>query len=102
MFRQSALRRITVAAVAPTPLRVHVPRRLLFSRRNTRKSGRAVENLDIRRISEQAEEWQRNRRTFLWCGAIAGVVSFIYTAWKLKVELSKPVKLDASLPSSDP
>jgi hypothetical protein len=83
-------------------LRVHVPRRLLFSRGNTRRSGRAIENLDVRRISQQAEEWQRNRRTFLWCGAIAGVVSFIYTAWKLKVELSKPVKLDTSLPSSDP
>lgn len=102
MFRQSALRRISVAAVAPTPLRVYVPRRLLFSRRNTRRSGRAVENLDVRRISQRAEEWQRNRRTFLWCGTIAGVVSFIYTAWKLKVELSKPVKLDANLPSSDP
>ncbi|KAH6850480.1 chalcone-flavanone isomerase-domain-containing protein [Chaetomium sp. MPI-CAGE-AT-0009] len=102
MLRQSALRRITVAPVAAAPLRVHVPRRSLFSRRNARRSGRAVENLDIRRISAQSEEWHRNRRTFLWCGTIAGVLSFIYTAWKLKVELSKPVKLDANLPSSDP
>ncbi|KAH6641288.1 chalcone-flavanone isomerase-domain-containing protein [Chaetomium tenue] len=100
---RSTLRRITVAPGAPTPLRVHVPRRLLFSPRSTRRSGRAVEdNLDIRRISKQSEEWHRNRRTFLWCGVVAGVFSFIYTAWKLKVELSKPVKLDANLPSSNP
>ncbi|EAQ86183.1 hypothetical protein CHGG_07436 [Chaetomium globosum CBS 148.51] len=67
MFRQAALRRITVAPGAPTPLRVHVPRRLLFSPRSTRRSGRAVENnLDIRRMSKQSEEWHRNRRTFLW------------------------------------
>ncbi|KAK3297119.1 chalcone-flavanone isomerase-domain-containing protein [Chaetomium fimeti] len=102
-LRQTALRRITVAPVAAAPLRVHVPRRSLFSGKDTRRrSGRAVENLDIRRISAQSDEWHRNRRTFLWCGAIAGVLSFIYTAWKLKVELSKPVKLDANLPSSDP
>jgi len=102
MFRQSALRRVARPATAtPATIRVHVPRRTLFSRKQ-RASGRAVESLNIRRISEQTEQYHRNRRIFLWCGAIAGTVSFCYTAWKLKVELSKPVKLDSSLPSTDP
>ncbi|KAK4041286.1 chalcone-flavanone isomerase-domain-containing protein [Parachaetomium inaequale] len=102
MFRQTALRRIAGAPTTTAPFRAQVPRRTLFSRGNQRRSGRAVENLNIQRLSQQSEDWHRNRRTFLWCGTIAGVISFIYTAYKLKVELSKPNKLDTGLPSSDP
>ncbi|AEO63116.1 uncharacterized protein THITE_108165 [Thermothielavioides terrestris NRRL 8126] len=101
MLCQSASRRLARPTAAAS-FRPQVPRRTLFSRRTARTSGRPVENLDIRRLTEQSEEYYRNRRIFLWCGTIAGVVSFIYTAYKLKVELSKPVKLDSNLPSSNP
>ncbi|KAL2135329.1 hypothetical protein VTI74DRAFT_8982 [Chaetomium olivicolor] len=101
MLHQTAIRGLARQATA-TPFRTGIIlRRTLFSRRNTR-STRAVENLNLQRLSAQSEEYHRNRRTFLWCGAIAGVLSFIYTAYKLKVELSKPHKLDTGLPSADP
>ncbi|GAB1314756.1 Altered inheritance of mitochondria protein 18 mitochondrial [Madurella fahalii] len=101
MLRQSAIRRFARPAASPA-YRAHVPRRTFLSRRSDAASGRAVENLNIQRMSQQAEEYHRNRRIFLWCGTVAGVVSFIYTAYKLKQALSKPVKLDANLPSSNP
>ncbi|KAL2263518.1 hypothetical protein VTK26DRAFT_6419 [Humicola hyalothermophila] len=102
MIRQSVIRPLCRTPATAT-LRVHVPRRTFLSSRRSRPSGRAVENLNIRRLSEQAEEYHRNRQIFLWCGAIAGVISFIYTAYKLKRELEKkPVKADTKLPSSDP
>lgn len=101
MLRQLALRRLARPAASPA-FRAHVPRRTFLSRRSDATSGRAVENLNIRRMSQQAEEYHRNRRIFLWCGTVAGVISFIYTAYKLKQALSKPARLDANLPSSDP
>ncbi|KXX78794.1 Altered inheritance of mitochondria protein 18, mitochondrial [Madurella mycetomatis] len=101
MLRQLAARRLARPAASPA-FSAHVPRRTFLSRRSDATSGRAVENLNIRRMSQQAEEYHRNRRIFLWCGTVAGVVSFIYTAYKLKQALSKPARLDANLPSSDP
>ncbi|KAK4235635.1 chalcone-flavanone isomerase-domain-containing protein [Achaetomium macrosporum] len=100
MFRHSVLLRLARPARA-APFLAHAPRRTVFSRRAER-TGRAVENLNLQRLSQQSEEYHRNRRIFLWCGTIAGVVSFIYTAYKLKVELSKPAKFDANLTPSDP
>jgi hypothetical protein len=100
MLRQSAIRLARPPAVA-APFRTQVPHRTFFSRRG-RTSGRAVENLNLQRLSQKSENYHRNRRTFLWCGAIAGVVSFVWTAYKLKLELSKPIKADANLPPSDP
>ncbi|KAK4119169.1 chalcone isomerase [Parathielavia appendiculata] len=102
MFRHSTVRQLARPPTAANSLRVQVPRRTLFSRRSERSSGRAVENLNLRRLSQQSEEYHRNRRIFLWSGVVAGVISSIYTAWKLKVALSNPAKLDTSLPSSDP
>ncbi|KAL2195180.1 chalcone-flavanone isomerase-domain-containing protein [Corynascus similis CBS 632.67] len=103
MFRQPALRRITGAPGATRSLRAQVPRRTLFSRRNERRrSGRPVENLNIQQLAKQAEDWHRQRRIFLWSGAIAGILSTIYTAYKLKLALEKHHKLDSNLPSTDP
>ncbi|KAL2022405.1 hypothetical protein VTK56DRAFT_5472 [Thermocarpiscus australiensis] len=101
IIRQPVLRRIARPPASPA-FPIHVPRRTFLSRRSARTSGRPVENLNVRQLAEQAEAYHRNRRIFLWCGTIAGVISFIYTAYKLKRELSKPVKLDSNLPSSDP
>jgi hypothetical protein len=102
MFRHSAIRRLARPPTVTSAFQTPASRRTLFSSRNERRSGRAVENLNLQRLSQQSEEYHRNRRIFLWSGAIAGVISFIYTAWKLKVALSKPAKLDTNLPSSDP
>ncbi|KAK4153063.1 chalcone-flavanone isomerase-domain-containing protein [Chaetomidium leptoderma] len=102
MYRQSALRRLARPPTAAALFRPQVPRRTLFARRNESRSGRAVEGLNIRRLSEQSDEYHRNRRTFLWCGAVVGAVSFVYTGYKLAIELSKPVQSDANLPPSDP
>ena len=80
-----------------------IGRRTFVPQRLTKRSGRPVENLDVRRLSQESQDYQRNRRIFLVCGAVAGIVSFTLTAWKLKQELAKnPNKLDTSLPSNDP
>ncbi|KAL2268938.1 hypothetical protein VTJ83DRAFT_3784 [Remersonia thermophila] len=108
--RTAGLARSPAAAVTAAgshsslPALSWTPRRTLFNRRRRqeRLSGRAIETLDIQRMSEQAVNYHRNRRIFLWSGAIAGVVSFVYTAWKLKLELEKGHKLDSNLPASDP
>ncbi|AEO56653.1 hypothetical protein MYCTH_2314727 [Thermothelomyces thermophilus ATCC 42464] len=103
MFRPPALRRFAGTPAPIRPLQVVVPRRSIFSRRNDRRrSSRAVENLDIQRLAKEAEEWHRQRRIFLWSGAIAGVLSTIYTAYKLKLAIEREHKLDADLPSTDP
>jgi hypothetical protein len=102
MFRHSAVRRLARPPTTALPLQARVPHRTIFAQRNARRSRRPVENLNIHRIAEEAESYHRNRRVFLWSGAIAGAISFVYTAYKLTIELGKPVKADANLPSSDP
>jgi len=43
------------------------------------------------------------RRTFLAAGAVAGIISCIYTAWKIKKTLdNNPTRLDSGLPPTDP
>ncbi|KAK4096933.1 chalcone isomerase [Parathielavia hyrcaniae] len=101
MLRHPPVRRLARPLTAATAFRVQNPRRTLFSSRNERRSGRAVENLNLQRLSRQSEDYYRNRRIFLWSGTVAGFISFIYTAWKLKVALSNPTKLDTNLPSSE-
>ena len=92
-----------VARQVLRPLRVSVgsQRRAFLSPRSARMSGRATENLNINRLSQEAQDYHRNRRTFLISGAVAGLVSFIYTAYRLKLELSKPTKLDSNPTSTD-
>ncbi|KAH6626699.1 chalcone-flavanone isomerase-domain-containing protein [Chaetomium sp. MPI-SDFR-AT-0129] len=105
MLRQTTLRRATCSPTTAARLRTQAPHRTIFSRRDERmrrSSSRAVENIDIRRMTQQAQDWHRNRTIFLWSGAIAGVISAIYTAWKIKVVLDNPVKADSNLPPSDP
>ena len=99
MFRQPALRGLPRSITGSS---ISSGRRTLLSFRAERPSSRPAENLNVRRLAQRSEEYERNRRIFLWSGAVAGFISFVYTACKLKQELSKPVKLDSSLPSSDP
>lgn len=102
MFRQPVLRRLARPSNGSVcSSGTQVPRRA-FSLRTQRAPTRAVENLNIRKLAKKSYDYERNRRIFLWSGTIAGLVSFVYTAYRLQQELTKPVKLDSSLPSSDP
>ncbi|KAK1761958.1 chalcone-flavanone isomerase-domain-containing protein [Phialemonium atrogriseum] len=97
MFRRSALRQLS----RPVTGTSRISRRAFLSPRSS--SGRPVEHLNIRRLSQESEDFHRNRRIFLVCGSFAGLVSFLYTAWRLKEELSKRAnKLDSGLPPTDP
>jgi len=79
------------------------PRRTFLSpRASSHSSGRPVEHLNIQRLAQESQDYHRNRRLFLVCGSVAGIVSFAYTAWRLKLELSKPNRLDSALPPTDP
>jgi len=101
MLRQSVLRQVPGRLAVPLPARQCVQRRTFLSR--PKPSGRAVNNLDHRQLSQKAAEYHRKRQIFLWSGAIAGIVSFIYTAYKLKLELEKkPHQCDSGLPPTDP
>ncbi|CEI65968.1 hypothetical protein FVEN_g4616 [Fusarium venenatum] len=80
MLRPSTLRPAlrasvhTRCAIAPTT------RRTLFSQR----SGRLTDDLDVNQLNSKRRDYEQNRTAFLAAGAIAGIVSFVYTAWKLK------------------
>lgn len=99
MMRYSILRRIPRTANSNA---FWVSNRTFLSFRGPEATSRAVENLNVRELSKKSQEYERNRRIFLWSGAVAGIVSFVYTAYKLQKELRKPVRLDSSLPSSNP
>ncbi|RBQ66709.1 hypothetical protein FVER53590_07557 [Fusarium verticillioides] len=55
-------------------------RRTLFSQR----SNRLTDDLDVNQLNSKRRDYEQNRTAFLAAGAIAGIVSFVYTAWKLK------------------
>lgn len=66
-------------------------------------SSRLTQDLDLNKLNNKRRDYERNRTAFLVSGAAAGIVSFIYTAWKLKQaideknakESSSSVKADA-------
>ncbi|KAK4198884.1 chalcone-flavanone isomerase-domain-containing protein [Triangularia verruculosa] len=110
MLRQPLLRQAARAA-RPAPsvassLRPHIQRRTLLSKRSFRETGtRAVENLNLRNIAQSSADYHRNKRIFLSCGIVAGIVSFVYVSYRIVLELKKnPVKADAdpSNPLSGP
>jgi hypothetical protein len=49
----------------------------------------ASNELDLNRIRAQRRDYESNRTAFLAAGAAAGIISFIYTAWKLKQALNE-------------
>ena len=51
---------------------------------STRGSTRATQDFDLNKLNDKRRDYERNRTAFLAAGALAGIVSFIYTAWKLK------------------
>lgn len=77
-------------------------RRTLFSQRQ----GRLGDEFDVNKLNAKRHDYERNRTAFLAAGAVAGIISFIYTAWKLKkaLDLQKEkekhsVKCDAPGPT---
>ena len=54
------------------------------------------------RLTRRRTEYNQHRIAFLSAGVVAGIVSFGYTAWQLKLALDNPVKSDAGpLPPGD-
>ncbi|KAH9901723.1 chalcone-flavanone isomerase [Xylariomycetidae sp. FL2044] len=66
--------------------------------RRARSSHRAIESLNIDRMRSEAFDYELRRRNFLLCGAIAGTIAAIYTAYKLILAIRKPKKMDSGLP----
>jgi len=71
-----------------------------------RASTRATQDFDLNKLNNKRRDYEQNRTAFLAAGAIAGIISFIYTAWKLKKALGvqaekekMAVKCDASIPT---
>ena len=82
------LRPSTVRSLARAQRRV--PQTQLSARRTlftTKRSSPLSSDFDLNRLSAKRRDYEANRTAFLTAGAIAGIVSFIYTAWKLKEAL---------------
>lgn len=56
---------------------------------NSRRSTGAINDLDLNKIRTQRRDYEQNRKAFLVAGTAAGIISFIYTAWKLKQALDE-------------
>lgn len=67
-------------------------RRTLAS--SQRASARATQDFDLNKLNDKRRNYEQNRTAFLAAGAIAGIISFIYTAYKLKRALSDQAAKD--------
>ena len=79
MLRPSTLRPV-LRASGRASLR---SRRTLFSNA-ARNPDRLTSELDINKLNAKRRDYEANRTAFLAAGAIAGIISFVYTGWKLK------------------
>lgn len=61
-------------------------RRNLFSGKG---SSRVSQDFDLNKLNSQRRDYERHRTVFLVAGATAGIISFVYTAWKLKKALTQ-------------
>ncbi|KAM6509313.1 Altered inheritance of mitochondria protein 18 mitochondrial [Fusarium solani] len=103
MLRPSTLRPVLRAQARTQCAIARVSRRTMFSQR---QSNRLVDDLDVNHLNAKRRDYEQNRTAFLAAGAIAGIVSFIYTAWKLKQAIDvqsekekRAVKCDAPIPT---
>lgn len=76
MLRPATLRSLQRAAVKP-----RCPN--LAARPYSTRS-KLTQEYDLNRLNNKRRDYERNRTAFLTAGAVAGIISFIYTAWKLK------------------
>lgn len=56
-------------------------RRTIFTQK---QSTRATQDFDLNKLNAKRRDYEHNRTAFLAAGAIAGIISFVYTAWKIK------------------
>ena len=83
MLRPTTLRPVLRAQLRAqsTPIvTAHARRTFLASR----GGARATQDFDLNKLHNKRRDYERNRTAFLAAGAIAGIISFVYTAWKLK------------------
>lgn len=103
MLRPSTLRPALRAQARTQCAIARASRRTMFSQR---QSNRLVDDLDVNHLNAKRRDHEHNRTAFLAAGAIAGIVSFIYTAWKLKQAIDvqsekekRAVKCDTPIPT---
>ncbi|GAP87555.1 putative chalcone-flavanone isomerase [Rosellinia necatrix] len=87
--------RLRCLQMNPSPVQ-----RRTFLRNQPSSSGRAYENVNIRRMKSDSYNHYMGRYTFLLCGAISSAIATCYTAYLIYAELHKPTKLDSGLPSN--
>ncbi|KAM0558345.1 hypothetical protein ACHAPJ_005039 [Fusarium lateritium] len=80
MLRPSTLRPALRASAHTKCAVARTARRTLFSQR----SSRLTDDLDVNQLNSKRRDYEQNRTAFLTAGAVAGILSFVYTAWKLK------------------
>ncbi|KAH7254192.1 chalcone-flavanone isomerase-domain-containing protein [Fusarium redolens] len=102
MLRPSTLRPAVRASAHTRCAIARTTRRTLFSQR----SNRLTDDLDINQLNSKRRDYEQNRTAFLAAGAIAGIVSFVYTAWKLKKAIEAQgekekgaIKCDTEIPT---
>ncbi|KAF7563595.1 hypothetical protein G7046_g498 [Stylonectria norvegica] len=73
-----------------------------------RSSARLTDEYDVNKLNSKRRDYEQNRNAFLTAGALAGIISFVYTAWKLKQAIEVrgekekekiSVKCDAPIPT---
>ncbi|KAJ3517767.1 hypothetical protein NM208_g14661 [Fusarium decemcellulare] len=103
MLRPSTLRPALRAQARTQCAVARAARRTMFSQR---PSNRLTDEFDVHQLNAKRQDYEQNRTAFLTAGAVAGIVSFIYTAWKLKQAIDlqsekekRTVKCDASVPT---
>ncbi|KAF7538646.1 hypothetical protein G7Z17_g12603 [Cylindrodendrum hubeiense] len=102
MLRPSTLRPALRAQRTQCAAVINASRRTMF----TQRQSRLTDDFDVNQLNSKRRDYEQNRTAFLAAGAIAGIVSFGYTAWKLKQALDlqgekekRAVKCDASIPT---
>ncbi|KAH7152754.1 chalcone-flavanone isomerase-domain-containing protein [Dactylonectria macrodidyma] len=102
MLRPSTLRPALRAQRTQCAAVLHASRRTMFSQRQSR----LTDDFDVNQLNSKRRDYEQNRTAFLAAGAIAGIVSFCYTAWKLKEALDlqsekekRAVKCDGPVPA---
>lgn len=99
---QSPTSRCLRPSISPQCPRTQQQARTFLRRSPT--SHRAVENLNLDRMRHNSYDYHVRRRNFMMAGAVSGALAFIYTAYLLQKEITKPKQFDSGLPagSTDP
>ncbi|KAF4965475.1 hypothetical protein FZEAL_10755 [Fusarium zealandicum] len=102
MLRPSTLRPALRAHARTQCAVARASRRTVFT---PRQSARLTDEFDVNQLNAKRRNYESNRTAFLTAGAVAGIVSFIYTAWKLKQAIDiqgekekRAVKCDTPVP----